>query len=535
MNDSARRQLVGVLGALTAFASLTAVALAGAGSLTFVEQDKNGVGGVEGLDGALDVAVAPGGANVYTVGNGSNAVTTFTRDTTTGALTYLEEDVDGAGGVDGIAGARGVAVSPNGANVYVTGHADGAVATFSRDPGTGALTFVEQDKDGVSGVDGLAGAWSVAVSPGGESVYVAADADNAVTTFSRDSGTGALTFVEQHKDGVSGVDGLAIATGVAVAPGGASVYVASCGDNAVAAFSRDAATGALTFVEQQKEGVNGVDGLACARGVAVDPSGANVYVAAESDDDVASFSRNAGTGALTFIDQDSDGVGGVEGLDGARDVTVSPDCATVYVASAVDDSVVTLGRDPNTGALTFFDQVKDGVGGVDGIDQTVGVAVSPNNANVYAIGEFDDAVGTFSRAAATSLCSSAPADPMPVDPDPTPVNPGGGAAPRTLAFSASKRKVKKGKKVTLSGDLSAPSATAACEGGQAVAIERMPKGKKQFSAVAQVTSAADGTFSAKVKAKKTAQYRATVAATTSCVAATSPVSKVKVKKKRKRK
>jgi 6-phosphogluconolactonase (cycloisomerase 2 family) len=531
MTNSARTRLVGVCAATT-FLIGTAIALAGAGSLTFVEQDKNGVGGVVGLDGAIDVAVAPGGANVYAVGTGSSAVVTFTREPTTGALTFLEQHTDGAGGVDGIGGARGVAVSADGKNVYVTGHTDGAIATFTRDPGTGALTFLEQDKDGVSGVDGLAGAWGVAVSPNDASVYAAGDVDNAVVTFSRDPGTGALSFVELEKDGVGGVDGLGIATGVAVSPNNANVYVASCGDSALGVFSRDSTTGALTFLEQQRQGVNGVDGLACARAVAIDGNGANVYVAAESGDDIASFSRSASTGALTFIDQDKDGVGGVEGLDGARDVTVSPDCASVYAVSTLDDSVVTLGRDQSTGALTFFDQVKDGVGGVDGIDQAVGVAVSPNNASVYATGEFDDAVATFSREAATTACtSSTPTDPTPVDPTPTPVDPGGGPAARTITLAASKKKVRKGKKVTLSGSVSsAPQ----CTGGQAIVIERMPKGKKEFSAVVQATSAASGAFSAKAKVKKTTQFRATAPATSACAAAESATAKVKAKRKRRR-
>ena len=507
------------------FAVFTGVALAVSGSLTFVEQDKEGVAGVGGLNGAIDVAVSPNGASVYAVGTGSNAVATFSRDPGTGALTFVEQDVDGASGVDGIGGARGVTVSPNGATVYVTGHSDGAVATFSRDPGTGALSFVEQDKDGVGGVDGIAGAWGVSVSPDGAHVYVAGDADSAVATFSRDPGTGALSFVEQDKDGVGGVDGLGTATGVAVSPGtGANVYVASCGDSAVVTFSRDPGTGALTFVEQEKQGVAGVDGLACARGVAIDGGGSNVYVAAESGDDVATFSRDPGTGALSFVEQDKDGVGGVDGLNGARDVATSPDCGHVYVASAVDDAVVTLSRDAGTGALSFVEQDKDGVAGVDGIDQSVGVTASPNSASVYVTGEFDDAVATFSREASGSSCAgSAP-------------GPGGGSGPaaRTITLAASKSKLKKGKKVTLSGDLSAPADVAGCESGQTVELQRKGKRDRSFTTRSQLTTDAAGRFSSKQKVKKTADYRAVVAATSTCAAAESAAKKVKVKKRKKR-
>ncbi len=90
---------------------------------------------------------------------------------------------DGVGGVDGLFGARSVTVSPDGAHVYAAGVSDDAVAVFSRDPGTGALTFVEGLRDGGDGVAGLFGAFSVTVSPDGAHVYAAGQFDNAVAVF----------------------------------------------------------------------------------------------------------------------------------------------------------------------------------------------------------------------------------------------------------------------------------------------------------------------------------------------------------------
>ena len=519
-----RRAIAG-LTLLGAFAALTAIAYAAAGSLTWVEQDKNGVGGVTGLDGAIDVAVSPNGANVYAVGtNGAGSLATFTRNPGTGGLTFLESFIDGVGGVDGIAGARGVTVSADGKNVYVTGHGESALATFTRNPGTGALTWLEMDKDAVNSVDGIAGAWGLAVSPDDKHVYVAGDLDDAVATFSRNPTTGALTFVEFDKDGVSGVDGLDIATGVAVSPGaGGNVYVTSCGDSAIATFSRNATSGALTFIEQDKQGVGGVDGMACARGVAMDQTGASVYVAAESDDAVTTFARNNTTGALTFVDTDIDGAGGVDGLNGSRDVATSPDCSSVYTASAVDDAVSTFSRNPTTGELTFVEQDKDGVGGVDGVDQSVGVTVSPNSANVYSAAEFDDAVATFTREPSPTPVAGCGSEPPPPGDDP---------AARTVALSA-KKKVKAGKKVKLSGDLSAPDDVTGCEASQTVEVQRKPKKKKAFKPLTSLTTDASGAFSLKTKVKKTTQYKAVVAASADCDGAESPVKKVKAKKKKK--
>jgi fibronectin-binding autotransporter adhesin len=81
-------------------------------------------------------------------------------------------------------------------------------------------------KDGVDGVDGLSGAWSVTVSPDGANVYVAAydrsnydHAVSAVSIFSRDTlNQGRLSYVRLLQDGVGGVDGLSRATSVTVSP-----------------------------------------------------------------------------------------------------------------------------------------------------------------------------------------------------------------------------------------------------------------------------------------------------------------------------
>ena len=54
----------------------------------------------------------------------------------------------------------------------------------------------------------------------------------------------------------------------------------------------------LTFVEVQKNGVGLVDGLNNIRNLTVSPDGKNVYTAR---DGLAVFSRNATTGALTWL------------------------------------------------------------------------------------------------------------------------------------------------------------------------------------------------------------------------------------------
>jgi 6-phosphogluconolactonase (cycloisomerase 2 family) len=385
--------------------SLLVVSPSSAAFLTFVELQKDGLGGVDGLDGTYSVAVAPDGKNVYAAGLIDSAVVVFSRNATTGALTFVELRKDGVGGVDGLFGARAVAISPDGKHVYVASALDNAVAAFSRNATTGALTFIEMQKDGVGGVDGLAYADSAVVSLDGNYLYITGANDNAVAVFSRNATTGALTFVEMQKDGVGGVDGLAYADSAVVSLDGKHVYVAGRDDNAVAVFSRNATTGALTFVEVQKDGVGGVDGLFYTQSVTTSPDDKNIYATGISS--VVVFSRNTTTGALTFVEVQKDGVSGVDGLAGAASVAVSSDGQHIYTAGGLDNAVAAFSRNATTGALTFVEMQRDGVGGVDGINDVQSVAVSSDNAHVYTAGVNDDAVAVF-RAGAGSPPTDTP-------------------------------------------------------------------------------------------------------------------------------
>ncbi len=361
-----------------------------AGAITFIEavfDDAN-------LQGTNSVIVSPDGRHVY-VSSAGDTVVAFSRNKTTGRLSLIEVERDGVNGVDGLDGAVSVMISPDGRHVYATGVNDNAVSVFRRYPITGRLGWVETQRDGVGGVDGLAGADSVIASPDGQHVYVAGDFDNAVVVFSRDEATGKLSFVEVEKDGVNGVDGLAGSEAVAISRDGRHVYATGDVEHALAVFQRDETTGALTFVETQRDGVGGVDGLAGAEAVTLSPDGRHVYVAGFDENALATFGRNETTGALSFIGVQRDGLKGVDGLANVVSVVVSPDGQYVYVASVADNALVVFRRDRNTGALSFVQVERDGVGSVDGLAKVNAVTISPDGQYLYAAGWADNAVAVF--------------------------------------------------------------------------------------------------------------------------------------------
>lgn len=387
--------------------------------LDFVHMQQDRYADADGLYGVVGVTVSPDGRHVYSAaGLWDNSIAVFGRDSATGALTFIESLTDGEDGVDGLFMANAVAVSPDGNHLYAAGYGDDAVALFDRDSTTGQLNYVQAYKDGNDSIDGLDGALAIAITANGTHVYIAGYRDNAVAVFGRNTDTGALTFVEMQQDGAGGVDGLGGVRAVTLSPDEKQLYTAARSDSAVAVFNRDTDTGRLTFLEMQKDGVGGVDGLYGAMAVTLSTDGSALYAAGRYDDAVAVFSRDADTGQLTFLDMQKDGTNGVDGVNGACDLVVAPLGDHLYAAGFFDNAITAFGRDTDTGRLTFAQMHKDGTGGVDGLNGISALAVSPDGYHLYAAGEYDSAVAVFSLDSDNDGQVNAN-DPFPLDPTET--------------------------------------------------------------------------------------------------------------------
>src|SRR5262245_3928000 len=399
--ESAMRPIV-----IALLLALAAPVPARASFLEFLEAKIDGADGVDGLQKAQDAVVSPDGLNLYAVSEGDSAIVTFARDAATGTLAFQDILRDGVGGIDGLASSADVAVSPDGANVYVTGAADNAIAIFARDAATGALAFVEQVKNGVDGVQGLSIPEDLVVSPDGSNVYVAAFGNQSVLSFARDTVSGKLAFLGRLSNGVGGTSNVSFPSGMVISPDGLHVYVSCSGSDSVAVFARTGASGALTFVESQTAGVGGVTGIEGTFELAISPDGRHLYVGGADNDTLAIFARDAATGTLQFIESLQDGVGGIDGLDFPSDLQVSPCGARVYVTGFSDNSLAVFDRDPATGTLTVLEIVRDGIGGAQGLVGANTVVLSPDGASVYTTARTSNAVAAFRLAVAPATTST---------------------------------------------------------------------------------------------------------------------------------
>jgi DNA-binding beta-propeller fold protein YncE len=312
----------------------------------------NGPG--NGDDEPAALAVSPDGGTVFVTGYSTGAdsetdYATVAYDAVTGAQLWGSR-YHGPGEVPfGGLGDEAVslAVSPDGGTVFITGFSAGATsgldyATIGYDAATGAQRWVSR-YDGPAGGNDLAR--SVAVSPGGGTVYVtgtspvsATSVRNAVATVAYDAATGARRWVRRYAGSGFGAGGFAVAAG----PGGRQVYVTGYARGPSAKSSRNfatiayhAATGAQRWVSRYN-GPARLDDIAVS--LAVSPGGGTVYVtgpsqAAKNRPDYTTVAYHAATGAQRWARR----YRGPVGLGGfPYSVAAGPGGRTVYVTGSAN-------------------------------------------------------------------------------------------------------------------------------------------------------------------------------------------------------
>jgi len=214
------------------------------------------------------ITVSPDGARVYVtadgIGRGQGGIVAY--DARTGrqlwASRYLPNGL--------AAGVSGLAVSPDGTTVYLTGRTGSAQSEFAviaYVAATGRQRWL-RCSPGTRGY-----AESVAVSRDGKTVYATGSAGSSALTVAYGA-AGTLKWAARYKDPY----GFAAGSHIVAGPGGAAVYVAGTAANKnghfdVATFAYHAATGCRMWLDRHYARITAVAG---APDIAVTPGGQTV-------------------------------------------------------------------------------------------------------------------------------------------------------------------------------------------------------------------------------------------------------------------
>ena len=398
--------------------------------------------------GSNALAISGDGKHVYVASSRSDAIAVFTRNARSGKLTQRSgaagcialKGANGCATGRGLNGPNSVAVSADGRSVYATSLISDAVTSFRRNRSTGALTqlpgtsgcVANRTTPGCASGRALDGPDVVTVSPDGDNVYVGAFVGNALAVLDRNTSTGALTqpsdttgcIVNAPTNGCATGVALASPEGMAVSGDGDNVYVATAVSNAVGVFTRNASSGALTqatdgsgcIVDSALTGCTTGTQLGGANAVAVSADDDDVYVTSLLSNSVTSFTRTATTGQLTQKSGTSAcaiyvlavGCSLVRALQAPEGIAISPDGASVYAAAFASGAIDVFDRDTSTGGVMqkrtkhgcVIARPQPGCVVGRGLLGASAIAVSPDSRFVYTAAFKSNAIGVFKRVTA---------------------------------------------------------------------------------------------------------------------------------------
>ncbi|QSD22110.1 beta-propeller fold lactonase family protein [Pectobacterium brasiliense] len=254
--------------------------------------------------------------------------------------------------ISGLGTVTAAARTTDGLALYVSDD-KGAIALFQRDANSGELTYVRT----FAAAEGVTGISQLQVSAEGNSVYALRADSNAIVWFSRDA-NGELT----HKATIASdydIDNgnLNNIKGIALSDDGKNLYLINSYSDQLAYFSRDTATGALTYVEALGGDMNNPPYLWAPTSILSRGNLLFVTTAINDTSTVIVYQRDD-SGKLTplgHVRDFTDATGNTVQLSGLEQITVSADGRSIFVANAGQIDAFSL--DTATGTFTHLARV----------------------------------------------------------------------------------------------------------------------------------------------------------------------------------
>ena len=265
------------------------------------------------------------GAVVYVANRGSNSVSGFTLNPSTGGLAPIAGSP-----FQDVRTPSAIAVSANGLFAYVANNETNTVTAYQ--VGTsGALLFVDSTAGNPNPVSVGTAPRALAISKDSQFLYVANSGSDDVTVLKIGTG-GVLTNVAQKEGRTKPVSaGVSSPIALAVAPNGRFLYVATSTSNMVTAFQVDS-SGVLTLIPEARPGTNPLSsGGTGITGLALSPNGQFLYVTNGTSKSVTAFKIEL-SGLLTVIPPTSSNPVATGG-DSPNGLTIGVDGVHLYVAN----------------------------------------------------------------------------------------------------------------------------------------------------------------------------------------------------------
>jgi len=280
----------------------------------------------DGVAGTQEVAVHPSGRYAFLINSGSHTLVTYSINPATGALAVVGTRTIGSA-------LTGLAVHPSGRNLYVVSSGNLKVYPFSFDAETAELTLLPESDTG-------AGPKSITVHPNGRYAYLANSDENTISMFNVDDVSGELVPFTAPASAPTPAD----ANKLAIDPTGRFLFVTYPFGNSVGSYVIEAA-GNLTQTTQAEFAL-----VATVAGLAVDPTGRQVYASDTSNHQVHWLSIDRSQGATD--------PGELNSLD-AKTVSNTPraiavDTAGRYLYSAIGGTSSKLTRHALNHASDIF-------------------------------------------------------------------------------------------------------------------------------------------------------------------------------------
>ena len=265
---------------------------ASTGKLDFLNQQPSGG------TGPCHITVDPSGKYVLVANYESGSVAVFPVETN-GLLDPASSVIQHHGSSinrERQAGPHAHCVAVNAANhrVFVCDLGLDKVMIYRLNETIGTLT---PDETPWVGLKPGSGPRHITFSPDGRFAYVISEMGGTLTVFVDNPEHGALNEIQTVSTLPEDFHGKNTAAEVALLPSGKFIYASNRGDDSIAVFAVDEASGRLNFVERQSSHGK------FPRCFAIDPTGQYLIAANQNSDSAVVFRINARTGKLTWTGQ----------------------------------------------------------------------------------------------------------------------------------------------------------------------------------------------------------------------------------------